>query len=181
MWLWIKERGVWKIITHTIAIVWKITTTYDCDCMKNYNYIQLRLYEKLQLHTIAIIWKITTTYNCNCRYDKLQLGTYNCDCMKNYNYIHMYLRRDKNGQFVSCVTYNASALRIFNSSNSLVRFEDKMFFLYFDKKLPSLLQRRRYTYVVVNSEIAGSDPGSSWIRWKKANWKIFPKECILDV
>jgi hypothetical protein len=66
----------------------------------------------------------------------------------------MYLRRDKNGQFVSCVTYNASALRIFNSSNSLVRFEDKMFFLYFDKKLPSLLQRRRYTYVVVNSEIA---------------------------
>jgi hypothetical protein len=39
------------------------------------------------------------------------------------------------------VSYNASAVRIYNATSSLVRFEKNVFF-YFEKR-PSLLQRRQ--------------------------------------
>jgi hypothetical protein len=56
------------------------------------------------------------------------------------------------------VSYNASVIKIYSTSGSLVRFENKNISFHFEKRF-SALQRGRYYYVVVNSEVVGFAPG----------------------
>jgi hypothetical protein len=52
------------------------------------------------------------------------------------------------------VSYKASAAKIFNATNSLVRFENKKVFFYFEKR-SSLIHMYSAGIVVVNLEVVG--------------------------
>jgi hypothetical protein len=56
------------------------------------------------------------------------------------------------------ISYNASVVKIYETTSSLVRFETKNIFFHFEKRA-SLLHTTLALYVVVNSQVIGLAPG----------------------